>query len=164
MEKKRPRGRPKGTTINDSRYLDAVADYLVRNPKAKKTPTIAKVVAEAFPEHRQVAAKRRILRKWNETDEERLEAARQRRQEEQSSGVSRKVRLEDVYSSTSQIGKVMEQAMKLDNILNSPGLRALRKQQEELERIQNLVDPLGSRHFREQLELVERLSGRIRRK
>lgn len=90
MTPKRPRGRPKGSCLNDARHLDAVADLLLREPGLKKTPAISNVVQKAFPEHQWSAVERRLLRKWNQTGEERLQAAQERRDERRHQVVSTK--------------------------------------------------------------------------
>ncbi len=82
MTDKRSRGRPKGTGKKDDHHLDAVADLLVRQSELKKTPAISQIAQKAFPEHQWEAAERRLLRKWNKTADERLEAAKERYAEE----------------------------------------------------------------------------------
>ena len=81
-EKKRGRGRPKNSGIEDGRYLDLVADKMAADPSIKKTPAISAVVQTEFAPHQWSAAERRLLRKWNKDSARRLEAARERREEQ----------------------------------------------------------------------------------
>jgi hypothetical protein len=83
MTVKRMRGRPKGTTIPDGKYLDAVADLIVRNPGLKKTPAIGKIIQNNFPQTKWASSERRLLRKWNETSESRMRDAHERKYETQ---------------------------------------------------------------------------------
>ena len=78
-EQRNKGGRPRGSGIDDGRDLDAVADLMVREPGLKKTPAIARVVQDRHPQHQWQAVERRLLRKWNATDDERMAAARERR-------------------------------------------------------------------------------------
>ena len=91
MQPKRSRGRPLGSTSYkiDGTYLDAVADLIVRGPKLKKTRAIIIIVQKALQEHNWKAATRRLLRKWDQTGSDRLEAAARRREEEQNTSVIR---------------------------------------------------------------------------
>ena len=76
-------GRPRGSGINDNRDLDAVADLLVCEPELKKTPAISRVVQKRHSDHQHQwpAVERRLLRKWNQTAEERLATAQERKEE-----------------------------------------------------------------------------------
>ena len=78
--KKRQRGRPKGAvTYHDGRYLDEVADEMIRNPKLRKTPPFAMVAARHFPDFQETRVTKRFERAWKKTGEERLAEARERR-------------------------------------------------------------------------------------
>jgi len=158
MTTKRSRGRPKGTTMNDERHLDAVADLIVRTPDLKKTPAISKIVMKAFPEQNWPAAERRLLRKWNETACERLEAAQQRRDEERSSRVVRRtIPSGTLFPDMSGIRADMIPAQSIfkdmQNLIDPPTLRRIR---EQAERMLNVIDPPTLRHIREQTEMMRK--------
>ncbi len=165
MSTKRGRGRPKGSTIkSDAQHLDAVADLMVRNPDLKKTPAISKVVQKAFPQQKWEAAERRLLRKWNDTAEERLEAAEERREEErQSRTVARSLPSSQLFSGNTGVfadlaaGFAMSKQMQ--DIIDPPALRFLRKQEEDMQRIRDMIDPPFMRKIREQSELMKKAFG-----
>ena len=92
MEQKRPRGRPKGAQIEDGWLLDMVADLMHNEPGLKKTPAIARVVAENFldQDHQHAKVQRRLLRKWNQDGDERLAAVPERRAEAERLAAERK--------------------------------------------------------------------------
>lgn len=157
MTNKRSRGRPKGTTINDVKYLDAVAALMVKQPELKKTPAISQIVQKYFPEHRWEAVERRLLRKWNETGEERLEEARLQSAEE---GITKLKELTSAsnpsFPTLGSAYHVMEQAQRIgkmmEEIANPPALRAFAEQQK---RMRDIMDPPALRSFREQTQAIE---------
>ncbi|MGC1494736.1 MAG: hypothetical protein WA790_02935 [Sulfitobacter sp.] len=161
MKQKRPRGRPKGTEINDSRYLDKVADLIAKQPELKKTPAIARVVTQHFPEHQHSKVERRLLRKWNKTSEERLAAAKERHDEARR----------PVVGSTTGAGRVSRNfidlasglhganalAAKIEELANPKWLRVYEQQAALAQRMQDIVDPPFMRRIREQQERVDRI-------
>lgn len=165
MTKKRSRGRPKGTAINDARHIEAVADVMVRNPDLKKTPAISQIVQKAFPQHQWQAAERRILRKWNETARERLEEARERRDEhyqaskeqaKRAHAVSRSLTLKQSPSVSEAIKAATSFQDRIEGIFDIPGLRAIQEQAEQMRRLQDLIDPPVLRRLREQTEMMQK--------
>jgi len=168
MTDKRPRGRPKGTGIKDERHLDAVANLIVRQPDLKKTPAISKIVQKAFPEHQWSAAERRLLRKWNKSAEERLEAAQERYEEEiRERRAMRSATANDLLSqitgATSFAGDLhefREQALKMQqmrDMIDPPMLREMREQASMMQQMRDMIDPPILREMREQSELIKRL-------
>ena len=158
MTNKRLRGRPKGTAINDAKYLNEVATLMVRDPELKKTPTISRIVQKYFQEHRWQSVERRLLRKWNETGAERIEEAKLQYAEEQAS--NNKTTTKIVTRSPAELGnayRLMEQTHQIgkmmDRIANPPALRAVMEQQK---RIQDAIDPPALRLFREQNDAIKR--------
>lgn len=161
MTTKRGRGRPKGSTIkSDAQHLDAIADLMVRNPDLKKTPAISQVVQKAFPEQKWEAAERRLLRKWNETVEERLEAAQERRREERQ---SRSLPAHELVSRSTgvfaDLAAGLAMSKQMQDIIDPPALRFIRQQQEEMQRIQDMIDPPFMRQIRDQSELMKKALG-----
>ncbi|WP_157946786.1 hypothetical protein [Thalassobius sp. I31.1] len=152
MEHKRSRGRPKGTTLNDARYLDEVADILIRNPSLKKTPTIEKIATKHFPEQDWEKVRRRLLRKWNNTADERLEAAKERHAE------LRRETSQCSETSCSNRYDIRTIFRRFDSAVNPPSLRAMNTALNRMQQLQDLVDPPLLRQFRRQQELFDRIS------
>lgn len=184
MQNKRPRGRPKGTEINDGRYLDQVADLMVKDRSLKKTPAIARIVEKNFSPHEYSKMERRLLRKWNKTSTERLAAARERQADarnsvshsggsvqigsviaamESSLGIGHALRamqpsvlgsIGAAMSHQDQIGKIAKQ---MDDLINPPGLRVLQEQEQMMQRYRDIIDPPYLRQMREQEESMQRI-------
>ena len=132
MEQKRPRGRPKGTQINDDCYLDMVADLMLKKPDLKKTPAIARVVFEKFPEHEHSKVERRLLRKWNETGDERL-VARRDVLAKTSDAVGPDVIVDFSHYASISTGLAAALAKVSRSLENQPALNALAKVSRSLE-------------------------------
>ena len=154
MEKKRRRGRPKGTQIDDGRYLDKVADLMIKEPGLKKTPAINRVVLQDFHDHEHSKVQRRLLRKWNETCDERLAAARERRAETRSESMYERIgQRNDAFAGTN-IGIVVQQ---LHDSLGPTGLQAIQSQMEVVRRLHDSLGPTGLQAIQSQMEVVRRL-------
>ena len=181
MQNKRPRGRPKGTEKNDGRYLDQVADLMVKDKSLKKTPAIARIVEKNFSPHEYSKMERRLLRKWNKTSAERLAAARERQAEarksvshsgggvqigsvmaamESSLGIGHALRAIQP-SHLGSIGATMlhqdQIAKQMDDLINPPGLHYLQEQERMMQRYRDMVDPPYLRQMREQEESMQRI-------
>lgn len=74
-------GRPRGSGKDDSRDLNKVAEIMAKDRTLKKTPAISRIVQERYPPHHWQKMERRLLRKWNDSGEERLLEARQKLEE-----------------------------------------------------------------------------------
>lgn len=165
MTDKRPRGRPKGTGIKDDRHLDAVANLMVRQSALKKTPAISQIVQKVFPEHQWSAAERRLLRKWNKSAAERLEAAQERYEEEKRERRAiRSVPASDLLSQlTSANSYVAEMARinaftsEMQEILNPPFMQKLREQEAMMQQMRDMIDPPMLREMREQSEMINKI-------
>ena len=151
------RGRPKGSGIDDRRHLERVAELMVRDASLKKTPAIRRVVAEAFAEHHWSAAERRLLRKWNASSEERLAEARERHEERSRRTVVRVPRMGNGFASLAQPGLFdqIRQATSFTDQLTSFG--GFAEAVAGMDRIRDLIDPPGLRAVREQMETFEKL-------
>ncbi|MBB3138949.1 hypothetical protein FHS26_006729 [Rhizobium pisi] len=67
MHTKRPRGRPAGSGIDDSRFLNEVADLLLANTRLKPTTAMRRVITTrkgAWIAHSEEAMLRRLQDKW----------------------------------------------------------------------------------------------------
>ncbi len=164
MTDKRPRGRPKGTGKKDDRHLDAVADLLVRKSELKKTPAISQIVQKAFPQHQWEAAERRLLRKWNKTAEERLEAASERYAEERRERrVARTLSSGSLFPNKTgvfaDLAAGLAMSKQMQDIIDPPALRFLREQEKEMQRFRDMIDPPFMRQIREQSELMKKAFG-----
>lgn len=156
MTDKRPRGRPKGTGIKDDRHLDAIANLIVRQPGLKKTPAISQIVQMALPECRWSAAERRLLRKWNKSAEERLEAAQERYEEEKRERRAvRSVPASDLLSHltgansiAAEIARKNSFAHEVQEMLNPPFLQELREKASMMQQI---------REMRERSEMINKM-------
>ena len=163
MEQKRKRGRPKGSQINDSRYLDQVADLMLKEPALKKTPAIARIVAKQFPEHQHVKMNRRLLRKWNETHEARMHAAKERRNElRRERSVGKDVRhAGSAYASLGLINPISEvealMAKQVQDLVNQPVVQWIEEQKRMEQKIRDMIDPPFVHLWREQEEIMKRL-------
>jgi|GEM_PF-3049764 len=136
MTERKKRGRPKGTTINDSKHLDAVADLIIKNPSLKKTPAIARIVEKAFPQQNWEAANRRLLRKWNETEKERLATAKERLQEERNSqAASTTTSIHETLRRIKEPISALRRLEELDILVNPPIITALKRNQELMDKI-----------------------------
>lgn len=165
MTDKRPRGRPKGTGIKDDRHLDAVANLIVRQPGLKKTPAISQIVQKTFPEHQWNAAERRLLRKWDRSAEERIEAAQKRYEEEKRE--RRAVRsfsasdllsqLTGVNSYAAEMARMNSFAREMQEMLNPSLMQELREQASMMQQIRDMVDPPLLREMREQAEMINKM-------
>ena len=151
------RGRPKGSGIDDRRHLERVAKLMVRDASLKKTPAIRQVVAEAFAEHHWSAAERRILRKWNASSEERLAEARERHEERARRVVVPVPRAwngfpglppKHLLDQVRQAQSIADQIMPVGGIMEAMA---------EMDRIRDLIDPPGMRAIRQQMEMYEKL-------
>lgn len=168
MTDKRPRGRPKGTVIKDDRHLDAVANLIVRQPGLKKTPAISQIVQKAFPEHQWSAAERRLLRKWDKSAEERLEAAQERYEEEKRERRAvRSVPATDLLSQITgannfaaemaRMNSFAREMQQMRDMIDPPMLRELREQASMMQQLRDIVDPPLLREMREQSEMIKKM-------
>lgn len=181
MRSKRMRGRPKGSsryTEGDAKMLERVADLLVKEPNLKKTPAIARVVREAvLQSHLWDAAERRLLRRWEKTGEERLRAARERRDDAiREQRAMRVVPRMDGFGAVTGIAGVTEglsafaalqqaeralgssalrQAMAA---LESPAMKLFSEHARQTQALRDLADPPALREFRRAMELIKRSS------
>jgi hypothetical protein len=165
MTDKRPRGRPKGSGIEDGHHLDAVADLLVRHPGLKKTPAISQIVQKAFPQHQWIAAERRLQRKWNPSAGERLEAARERYAEERRE--RRAVRsipasdlisqITGVSSFAAEMARMNSYAREVQEMLNPSTLQMIREQASIAQQMRDMIDPPMLRQMREQTEMINKM-------
>lgn len=166
MTDNRPRGRPKGTGIKDDQHLDAVANLIVRQPSLKKTPAISQIVQKAFPEHQWSAAERRLLRKWNKTAGERLEAAQERYEEEKRD--RRKVRsvpASDLlsqltgtqHSLAAEMARQNSFALQMQELLNPAFKQVLDEQASRVQQMRDVIDPLLLREARKQSEMINKI-------
>jgi len=174
MKQKRSRGRPKGTEINDGRYLDQIADLILKEPELKKTPAITRVVAKNFPEHQQSKTERRLLRKWNRTREERMNAARERRADARrdvsarreiysiGDALARRGIVGSVLSDHARgIGSIFEEqemaAKRVQDLLNPPIIRLFEEQEKLARQVQDILNPPLMRQIYEQNEARQRI-------
>lgn len=135
MEQKRTRGRPKGTGHKDGPYLDQVADLMLAEPGMKKTPAITRIVTKNFPHvANPLSVERRLQRKWDKTQNERMAAARERRAE------ARKAACRSPYGDDLQvlIERITREAQRQQEALDTPGIR---KVIEAAEAYQNATHP-----------------------
>ena len=154
MEKKRRRGRPKGTQIDDGRYLNEVADLMIKEPRLKKTPAINRVVLHNFRDHEYNKVQRRLLRKWNETCDERLAAARERRAKTRSESMYEWIgQRNDAFAGTN-IGIVVQQ---LQDSIGPTGLQAIQSPIEALRRMQDSIGPTRLQAIQSSIEALRRL-------
>ncbi len=164
MTQKRPRGRPKGSGIKDDRYLDAIADLMVRQPNLKKTPAVSQVVQKAFDQHHWSAAERRLLRKWNNSAEERLEAAQERYAEERRErrgappiGISGLIsELTKTYGGVAETNSLNLLAREMQERLNPPYLQGLREHAIAMQQLRDSLDIPFLRELREQNEMIRK--------
>lgn len=181
MEQKRPRGRPKGTEINDGRYLDQVADLMVKDRSLKKTPAIARIVEKNFCPHEYSKVERRLLRKWNKSAEQRLEAARERQVETRKSvgytgggiqlgaaaaaiaAMERSLSIGSSFERLAGIGSAWEAAERVLNLIGSTLPSSLLQASEAVQRaqqqMQDLIDPPYMRAIREHEDMMRRAFG-----
>jgi hypothetical protein len=73
-DSKRGKGRPKGSELDDTKVLNAVADMIVANPDLRPTTAIRKIVPQVTD-----AALRRYQDKWKHRNIDLLEAAKERK-------------------------------------------------------------------------------------
>ena len=143
MTEGKKRGRPKGSCMDDARYLNKVADVMVRDHNLKKTPAIRRVVENEFPEHKWGAAERRLLRKWNASADVRLEAARERRAEGRLRGHSLQgyaTLFEQMREPAGRLAELFENINRIRRLIDPPGMRAIR----------DVIDSPAIRALREQ--------------
>lgn len=157
MTTARGRGRPKGSIKKgDGKHLDAVADLLVRNPGMKKTPAIAKIVQQAFPDkdNQWRNIERRLQRSWNKTEDERLAAANERRQETQRtrssynlSALTATQAVQNTLALALQARNTMTLAEQALNITPPTAIQRALEDVERMRRLQDLANPPLMHHI-----------------
>lgn len=181
MTKKRARGRPKGTGIDDAARLERVADIMIKNPGQSATSAINRVIGSEYGRsittEQEASIRRRLQRKWRVTCSERMEAARERLREltpvryqepvnvlDQISGLhSYAKRINDSLRPTG-LSRALEQVRNVtrvhDEILEASGAKAFRQQVEQIRRLNDMMNPPALRHLREISERMRITFGR----
>lgn len=161
MNDKRPRGRPKGTGIEDDPHLDAVANLIVRQPGLKKTPAISQIVQEAFPENQWSAAERRLLRKWDKSAKERLKAAQERYDEESKvesvPATDRHSQQTGANNFAAELARMNSFAREMQTTFNPRFIQELREQASIMQKLRDIVDPPMLREMRKQSEMITKM-------
>lgn len=173
--KKRGRGRPQGSGLNDSPTLTKMANLMVRDPVLRPT-TAAKRVLKSPDE----ATLRRLQAKWRAAGERYLEQARVRRDADapRASGTGTPNRILQQIERAQQIAGMALGGTTLgpvQDVLNNPTLRALRAAQNNptMRKIQEIYDRPEVRLMRElynspamrlarEADKLRRLRGEIR--
>lgn len=144
-------GRPKHSGKNDAKYLEQVADLMVKNPGLKKTPAIRKIVESNPWRVSDNSVERRFLRKWKIAGGEYLAAAQERRNEwKQEQRKGQGLNLGDL-SAASSLARAMREVNPLSQALADMNQQheAMKRALNPLAEMRDILDPPFMRQMRE---------------
>ncbi len=118
--KKRGRGSPHGSGLNDENSLQQIADLILRNPALRPTTAIKRVLRN--PDS---ATLRRLQVKWKAQGEEQLTKARGRRDAEGAPPAAGRINYGKIAMATGALRAAGGPSAIFDAI-NSPAVRAMR--------------------------------------
>ena len=123
---KRPRGRPKGTTLDDRPVLMRIAEVMVENPGTRPTTALRRIHRRAGP-----SEVRRIQVKWKAVGEQLMEEVRARTDD--ANGRRSSVASYGSYREANRLTRLVEGSQALRALRewnDSPTMRAIRAVQD----------------------------------